>query len=161
MSADEKIELGDAGDALDWALDHLDDSFERTDFLESWRLGDVVEWPGYSRWLERQRKGAAEARVNNGPTDAFHLTCPECNAAIDLVPDTRTDPSLEALKEAREAINDGVATLAAIRATCGTDEWTDAATHFENVCLETIQRMNEVKRTRIDSILNIKGGERG
>jgi hypothetical protein len=50
----EKWANGDAGDALDWALDHLNDSYERTDFLECWREGDVSHWPEYAHWLSVQ-----------------------------------------------------------------------------------------------------------
>jgi hypothetical protein len=53
---------GDAGDALDFALDHIEDPFERSDFLECWRSGDVADWPEYFDWLHVQRVGAAEAR---------------------------------------------------------------------------------------------------
>jgi hypothetical protein len=53
---------GDAGDALDFALDHINDAYERTDFLEGWREGDVSEWPEFFSWLHIQRTGAAEAR---------------------------------------------------------------------------------------------------
>jgi hypothetical protein len=42
---------GTAQNALDFALDHIDDAFERTDFLESWRDNDVSEWPEYASWL--------------------------------------------------------------------------------------------------------------
>jgi hypothetical protein len=53
---------GDAADAIDYALGHIDDAFERSDFLECWRDGDVSDWPAYFRWLHTQRAGAAEAR---------------------------------------------------------------------------------------------------
>lgn len=58
---------GDAGDALDYALDHIDDPYKRTDFLDTWRSAagddnDLGEWPEYFRWLNTQRKGAATAK---------------------------------------------------------------------------------------------------
>jgi len=34
--------------AINFALDKIDDPWERIDFLRSWREGDVSEWPEYS-----------------------------------------------------------------------------------------------------------------
>ena len=39
---------GDAGDALDWALDHCK---EPVFFLEDWRQGLASEWTDYMKWL--------------------------------------------------------------------------------------------------------------
>ena len=93
--------------------------------------------------------------MNNGPTDAFHLTCPECNAAIDLVPDTRTDPSLEALKEARELLSD-------IRA-CRKPPETVETVHGGAIDVGAGWSISGLTALlpRIDSILGSKGGERG
>jgi hypothetical protein len=57
---------GDAADALDYALVHINDSHERTDFLECWYEGDVGYWPDYLRWLSVQRDGARAASTAEG-----------------------------------------------------------------------------------------------
>lgn len=53
---------GDAGDAIDFALGHLDKS-NVVAFLEDWREDRALEWSGYERWLEVQREGARKARL--------------------------------------------------------------------------------------------------
>lgn len=55
---------GDAGDAIDWALDHLPIGDEISDFLSAWREGELGEWPDYLAWVKVQHDGAAEARAN-------------------------------------------------------------------------------------------------
>jgi hypothetical protein len=50
--------FGDAGDAIDFALDHTSDSFQMFCFLEDWRSDRAGEWPGYMKWLQTQRDGA-------------------------------------------------------------------------------------------------------
>jgi hypothetical protein len=67
-----KSAIGDAGDALDFALDHIDDTWSRTDFLESWREGDLAEWPEYTRWLEVQRQGALRNLAPNPSPEPSH-----------------------------------------------------------------------------------------
>lgn len=56
---------GDAGDAIDFALDHTDSSFEMYDFLECWREGRLCQWPAYHRWLQVQRDGARAAKSDD------------------------------------------------------------------------------------------------
>jgi hypothetical protein len=46
------------------------------------------------------------------------------------------------LESLSEALNDGVATLMAVRATAGSDEWPESAKHFHDLCGETVKRMN-------------------
>lgn len=60
-------EIGAAGDALDFALDRIDDLYEQGSFLDNWRHGDVDEWPEYRSWLATQRAGAAEPRAALAP----------------------------------------------------------------------------------------------
>jgi hypothetical protein len=57
---------GDAGDALDFALDHIRNSHAQIAFLDDWRsAGDGFDfetrWPGFMQWLGVQREGAALA----------------------------------------------------------------------------------------------------
>lgn len=55
---------GDAGDALDWALDHIEGpECDRIVFLEAWREGRLDEWPDYHRWLKVQHEGAKAAAL--------------------------------------------------------------------------------------------------
>lgn len=62
--------------------------------------------------------------------------------------------SLEArVAELEGALDDGVSTLVAVRATARSDEWGESADHFSRTCLETIQRMNKIRRAVL--------GERG
>jgi len=50
--------------------------------------------------------------------------------------------------EVREALDEGVATLAAIRATTVSDEeWHEARLHFRDLCAQTIERMNAALAT--------------
>jgi hypothetical protein len=42
----------------------------------------------------------------------------------------------------REAVNDGAATLLAVRATSTSSEWEESAKHFHGLCGQTITRMN-------------------
>lgn len=59
------LDRGAAGDAVDYALGHLDTD-QAISFLEDWRGCDdyvfQVNWPGYFKWLATQREGAREAR---------------------------------------------------------------------------------------------------
>jgi hypothetical protein len=54
---------GDAGDALDWGLDHAK---ELGFFLEDWRKDGAQEWPEYHRWLKFQRESALAALKEQG-----------------------------------------------------------------------------------------------
>lgn len=60
------IDRGQAGDALDYALDQIADSNLRQIFLEDWRgCPDYPfehNWVSYLLWLQVQRDGAAEAK---------------------------------------------------------------------------------------------------
>ena len=64
--------LGDAGDAIDYALGHIPDQTEAMTFLDKWREGDVNEWPEYFTWLERQYRTSpsspSHAYVREGDT---------------------------------------------------------------------------------------------
>src|SRR5690348_12755807 len=55
-----KWPFGDAGDAIDWACDHIDDKLECHTFLEAWRTGNLSEWSDYLEWAAFQRKCATE-----------------------------------------------------------------------------------------------------
>ena len=79
----DKTEIGDAGDALDFALDHIDDSYARTDFLEGWRLGDVSEWPEYTRWLAVQYPNGRRPTVPEGLVKARALAAREVEGDSD------------------------------------------------------------------------------
>ncbi len=50
---------GDAGDALDYGLDHIKNPKAQLGFLDDWRDGRELEtrWPGFVRWLRVQREG--------------------------------------------------------------------------------------------------------
>jgi hypothetical protein len=53
---------GDAGDAIDYACDHImSGSFEAMQFLEQWREGRANERRDYVHWLKVQRDGARAA----------------------------------------------------------------------------------------------------
>jgi hypothetical protein len=54
-------EFGSAGDAIDFACDHIQWPAEAMEFLEDWRGDKASEWPGYVRWLAVQREGAMQA----------------------------------------------------------------------------------------------------
>lgn len=54
------LQHGDAGDAIDFACDHLRD--DPRDFLEAWREGRLEDYPEYTKWIAFQRKCASEAR---------------------------------------------------------------------------------------------------
>jgi hypothetical protein len=63
VSSEEAWPLGKAGDAVDFACDHISDRLKAIGFLEGWREGDVGEWPEYSKWLAVQHKGAKSAAM--------------------------------------------------------------------------------------------------
>lgn len=41
--------------AITWALDCLDDDYDRVAFLNHWRQGDLSGWSDYSTWVAEQR----------------------------------------------------------------------------------------------------------
>lgn len=53
---------GDAGDAIDFALGHINEADAAIRFLDDWRGDFSHRWPDYHRWLAVQRKGARQAR---------------------------------------------------------------------------------------------------
>ena len=40
-------QCADAVAAINFALDDIEDTYERTDFLASWREGDIAPWPEF------------------------------------------------------------------------------------------------------------------
>lgn len=57
--------------------------------------------------------------------------------------------------EAGEVVNDGIATMAAVRATASGDEWAESAKHFHDLCGETMLRA----RTFLTSNAETSDGE--
>lgn len=53
---------GDAGDAVDWACDHISVANAQR-FLDDWRDGRDMDtrWPGYMKWMRYQRECARAA----------------------------------------------------------------------------------------------------
>lgn len=49
---------GTGEDAITFALDELDDTWDRLEFLRHWRDGVLDEWPEFYPWLD-ERKIAA------------------------------------------------------------------------------------------------------
>ena len=43
---------GTAQDAITFALDELDDTWDRLEFLRHWREGALDEWPEFYPWLD-------------------------------------------------------------------------------------------------------------
>lgn len=42
--------------AINFALDFLDDHWDRLEFLKSWREGDVSEWPEFFDFNEQETR---------------------------------------------------------------------------------------------------------
>lgn len=61
MKAYEDWPQGDAGDAIDFACDHVKD--KPMLFLEDWRVGRADQWPEYMKWLATQHAGAKAAKA--------------------------------------------------------------------------------------------------
>jgi hypothetical protein len=62
--------FGDAGDAIDYALDHLSPMANTCWFLDDWRLAGAdsnfaARWPGYMRWLKVQQEGAKASALQS------------------------------------------------------------------------------------------------
>jgi hypothetical protein len=62
--------FGDAGDAVDFALDHLSPMPKMRWFLEDWRSAGAdsnfaAEWPDYMRWLKAQQEGAKASALQS------------------------------------------------------------------------------------------------
>lgn len=100
--------LGNAGDAIDFAIDHIEDPFERTDFLDAWREGAVSEWPEYARWLQVQRDGAMQAAQALSNSGAENLVSMLVQAAREREAAARLPDCIpgaeERLNEARAAV---------------------------------------------------------
>ena len=62
---------GDAGDAIDYALGHIADPDEQSDFLDNWRAGTVDHWPDYARWLEVQYRHRPNQRTTSGEANGL------------------------------------------------------------------------------------------
>ena len=62
MPNDQLLPLGDAGDAIDFAVGHCGPE-EAIAFLDDWRADRAGEWPGYVSWLETQNRCAAISRA--------------------------------------------------------------------------------------------------
>lgn len=69
-------------------------------------------------------------------------------AALAPVGEPATDEAR--IAELEGAVNDGMSTLLAVRATASSDEWPDAAQHFFDLCGKTIWRMNAILGERHD-----------
>jgi hypothetical protein len=62
--------FGDAGDAIDYALDHLSPMANTRWFLDDWRLAGADSnfadrWPDYMRWLKVQQEGAKASALQS------------------------------------------------------------------------------------------------
>jgi len=58
--------VGDHGsheNAMIFALDVIDDSWERDAFLRAWREGDLGEWPEFYPWLKAREEVHDRRRV--------------------------------------------------------------------------------------------------
>jgi hypothetical protein len=49
---------GTAGQALEYALDHMDNYADMDVFLRAWREGDLDEWPEFYTWLAKLSHGS-------------------------------------------------------------------------------------------------------
>ena len=55
--------------AIEFALDHIEDHYDRLEFLKSWREGDVVEWPDFIDFVAISQSPSKQA---GGSTDENH-----------------------------------------------------------------------------------------
>jgi hypothetical protein len=61
--AEQEARLGTPLEAITFALDELEDHYDRQTFLDDWRTGKVTtddEWSDYWEWLSAQRKAEQE-----------------------------------------------------------------------------------------------------
>lgn len=116
-------------DSLQELIERLRQPLGREETLQAWD-----HW----RRLMKQTRSSL-------PRDAFEAWC-------ELQDEEERFPAAEALSSAhseierlRGALDDGIATLMAVRATASGDEWPEAALHFHDLCGETIARMNSAR----------------
>lgn len=82
---------GTAMQAIEFALDHL--HVEHDTFLNSWREGDLDEWPEFYAWLAKQTPApethlAADiAGIREALTDESIASYPDFVAAVSLALD--------------------------------------------------------------------------
>lgn len=55
--------------AIEFALDHIEDHYDRLEFLKSWRESDVVEWPDFIDFVALSQSPSKQA---GGSTDENH-----------------------------------------------------------------------------------------
>jgi hypothetical protein len=63
VSGEVERPYGDAGDALDWGLDHMPKRDDLRGFLEAWREGNLRDYADYLRWVKIQHEGADRAKA--------------------------------------------------------------------------------------------------
>lgn len=62
--AGEQSKIGTAAQAITFALDYIEDHYDRLEFLKDWRDGSVASepaWADYRRWLKAQRTETVNA----------------------------------------------------------------------------------------------------
>lgn len=59
-----KRDIGSATEAIDYAIEEVDDHFDRLQFLKDWRDGSIAnhadEWKHYFKWLRAVRAYKAQ-----------------------------------------------------------------------------------------------------
>jgi len=79
--------------------------------------------------------------------DAPNVNQPAISAYTNTVAEGAATTTPAHGDEVREALGDGVSTLAAVRATTiSDDEWNASRLHFRDLCAQTIERMNTALR---------------
>jgi hypothetical protein len=91
------------------------------------------EIPSEVPLIERLRRVPKDARL-------IYEHSPTCSSITPV--GLLSHEAADKLESLSEALNDGVATLMAVRATAGSDDWSGSAKHFHDLCGETVKRMN-------------------